>query len=526
MIKNIFTIIRAIISHYVCLLLSFPFLILTIIDTITCSIKILFSGTKKEYSGYGFFGLAIYFYKNENYLLQKHGRNAEVNYFGDGNFNTSQLFFLPVQCLNLFCKAPTVFVFLTVFIGLFSCLIWTHPETIVISFLAMFVGLFSINTASQFKYQHYNMLGWMFVPLLFYFLMNHLWVPASITMLLISYGCPTGVFVFDFVLLILSVVSFSYMPLLIAVPANIKSLSHLNFHNWHKTKIFIKEVLKVMGAQKKEVKYKRKDNKIRLRLGLVLDLFLFLQFGFLLYLLSSPFFIIWLVLIFTYGVNTYIFRFADIETPWILFLFTGVCAVINLNNYWLLLSLFFMLNPFLDHYQVYYKIKKRFFYVLQKIKPLHTKPFDDAVEEFFRKIGENKRILTAFNDPHDSYEALFEDNFYRAMLEMFININLPKHNLVIPGYAAIARNNYPGAKEFWGREVSDVIKNAKIWNLDYIIVYQEKEENYMLDEKWGKNGFKMISYLNWFQFKDRLIGLDNFTINHMAHWWLLELPEN
>lgn len=91
----------------------------------------------------------------------------------------------------------------------------------------------------------------------------------------------------------------------------------------------------------------------------------------------------------------------------------------------------------------------------------------------------------------------------------------------MPDLWAIFETNYQGAPDFWGRDVGPVLKNARFWKADYVIIYQNAGTP--LESKWEEAGFKVLNKFSWADYDEDLRGSRPYN-GEPPDWWLMKKP--
>ena len=72
---------------------------------------------------------------------------------------------------------------------------------------------------------------------------------------------------------------------------------------------------------------------------------------------------------------------------------------------------------------------------------------------------------------------------------------------MFPDWHTVGDTNYHGARNCWGNKLSDVIELIKDWNVDYIVIYRDKDE--IINSDWVLY-FDVIESFNWAQYAEAL----------------------
>lgn len=456
------------------------------------------------------------FYWTQALNIDRFGKNGISHLVADGDFKLSSWFHLTLFSIYGYWRfggavAPIV----GLFGWLFSHMLWfSHVEVSIVLIVLLVVMLSSTFYANMFEMQNYNALGWMFFPIGIYGLYTDNHLISALGWFLVSLGSFTAFFIAGFLSLVFALYKISFLPVLAIIPAGIKISSH--FFPLLKDTSSIVNLLKLIGATKKSVKYKRSFNRF-LSIRLVFFLGLYVQFIITLYTTAEKFDVLFISLIILYILNeSLIFRFADPQSIHISVMSITTVLVLLYFNPYLLISFLVMLNPpaiFLD-------FTTKSLVVPPKRKPFKVRDVLDKIYGFLKV--EKTRVLFCFDNPEGQYGKIFDG--YGPILEAFIYVANKKNIHIFPDWYFVMKYNYPGAPECWGRDVDKVLFNVKRWDVRYIIMYERAGENIL--SKFSEH-FELISSLSYSDLFSEVE--DVFTerlFRDQIKFYLLRLKEN
>ncbi|MFH1320665.1 MAG: hypothetical protein ABII90_08435 [Bacteroidota bacterium] len=464
-------------------------------------------------------GLNCFFYRTGAINLYRHGRRGRSPTLGLGNYNMARWFYYSIPSLYAYWKAPNITVLAGMFVWLFSHLVWLNSMESSWIWICIVIAAALISTnfyANTFRFQNYNVLGWMFFPAIIWAIFLKNWIIVSVLLFLASYGSFTVVFITNILLLVLSIIEFSFFPLLAAIPATVKLLTHFYpFIAVGGAKETIISVAKAIGITRKKTKYKRKRKGRKLGLLEIYHLLLNIQFILFCYFLFDDIPILLLIGFGIYIVNAIFMRFADEQSIYIMMLSLATAYLLS-NKSFLLLGSYWLMSsplPLLIGFDVY----KNVLDVVPEMGPFPVKKLILNMEKVLEPIKHGQKILMAFNDPNGIYENIFDG--YRHLIELPNYISTIKEIHLLPDWWGVLDLNYEGAPQIWGRDVESVKKNMKYWKADYVIIYQENSPE--IENKWEKDGFEFVNEFDWDKFKEDFKDYKRYS-NVSLKWFLLK----
>ncbi|MEM7161491.1 MAG: hypothetical protein AAF487_03530 [Bacteroidota bacterium] len=437
--------------------------------------------------------LVSYFYSIRAWNLKKYGRRGKTDYLGLGEYYLARCFNYSKFSLYTYWKAGAF----TVFIGmlLYACAFLFVSQKDLHFYLCLYLGITSsLFFANLFRSQNYNVIGWIFFPIVLIGLMEDLPFLVAFSLLLASYGSFTVV-VFGILFSgIWGLIQVDWLMMFAGLPALLKLLTH--FHPFLKIdkKLgleILNKVLKAIGANEK-AKYHRKKTKALNLFKLyfiVLDILFIASYAF----IVNDFPYLYTVYFGIYLINSLKFRIADDQSLHMLRLTVALITVIYAQNYYLLISLWLVISPLplmIGYYQM------RVLDLLPISQPLNLRVMESRFEQFFEEVEKGSKVLMACEDPDSKYENVFQG--FRHLIELPIYVAMLKGIRLFPDWWAVFELNYEGATEIWGTQSMEVERNMKEWNCRYVISYDwDKKE---IDPLLNDSNFEKIAELDWSEF--------------------------
>jgi len=438
--------------------------------------------------------LVSYFYSTRAWNLKKYGRTGQSDFLGLGNYYLARCFNYSLFSLNLYWKYGALTVFVGMFLWWFGFFYFPEKNLFFYSciILALSSTLFFSNT---FRSQNYNVIGWIFFPLIVIGLFEQNILLVSICILLASFGSFTVVVLACIISGIYGLFQSNILLAFAGTPAFLKLILH--FYPFLKlerktSKAILGKVLKAIGVNDK-ARYKRKKTK-------ALDLFkgyfiiLDIQFIIALYIIGKEVPIIYLITFLIYFMNAVKVRFADDQSMHMLKLTIAVVSALYINDFWILPSLWILISP-LPLMAGYYQMNV--LDILPVSKPLDLSSLEKSFESFFAKIPEKSKVLMSFENPIDRYEAVFDG--LRNYIELPIYIAMQLGIRLFPDWWAVFELNYEGATEVWGTSEKEILNNMEAWKCNYVICYSF-EGNPINKSVTQSNNLELISEFNWSEY--------------------------
>lgn len=457
------------------------------------------------------------FYRTRALNISRYGVSGQSPYLGLGNYDLTRTFYYSLPSLYLYSYAGAV----TLLAGMFgwwsSHLLWLQSNAsvtwaIVVLLLALCSSTFFANTFAK---QNYNVLGWLFFPLVLFSWGTQNWSLAVLAMLGMSFASLTTVVIAAMLAGVQSVLQLSPYPLLTMVPAFVKLATHVVplLAKGNLSSIIVK-ITKAIGMRKRDAKYVRKE-VTKLDIERLYKILLYLQFACTFFYLDGQ--VPWLF-VFSLGLwlaNATVARFADEQTfEMLLFSIATATLLQGHAHHWLLLvSYWLVVSPLFPFGRI---LERSHFLILPRLKPYNIHPILKDLKAFLDPVPKDGRVLMAFSDPKGKYEEIFDR--YRVIVEVihFVANKMKIH--FIPDWWGIFELNYEGAPDFWGRDVEEVMLNLDYWQAQYLIIYQHAGTQ--LDRKWQQAGFRQLSHFSWQRYESSFYPHKPYN-TVTPDWWLL-----
>lgn len=456
------------------------------------------------------------FYRTQWININRYGQLSRSPIVGLGDYSLSNWWHLSSLASYIYANAGAVTTLLGTLFWALSHLIWFQTTNWSWVLLITAIVLFS-STAylMAFARQNYQILGWMWLPIAFYGLLNDQIVIAVLAFFAAALMGLTALFVSIILVFAHVLYTGSFNLLLVLLPA--VAVTTLKFIPILKTgglKSSVFMIGKLIGFFHVDVRYKRKSMRIGFKNTYFLLLYAFSLFLILLDTGNMP--VLLSVVYCLFLLNQLFIRFADDQS--LIILFVGVAAAEGLGmGGWLSLAgILIAANPvpfMLDggDYKNRDNLSKPYEY-----KPFDTEPLLSDLR-FFLDVRPGSRVLFAFDDPGDDYRKIFDG--YRILLEAPLVIAAEKEFHLFPDWYAVSQTNYKDAPSFWGRDISIVIKNMLFWKADYVIIYQDSDTE--LDPSWKVSEFKEVSKFSWAKQEKYMRGVKPYS-GKTPDWWLLK----
>ena len=449
--------------------------------------------------------------------LYRFGRSGKSPNLGLGNYTLSQLFHYSLLSLYAYWKAGAVTLLLGMFGWWTGHFLWLDMNSnpawcLLIIFLTLISTFFYSHT---FVRQNYNVLGWMFLPIVLYGWAQENWTLATLACLGASFGSITVVFLAFLLSITYSLEILSFNPFLTIFPASIKFLLHLSPYlskvNINKT---MSNISKAIGLTSRKAKYIR-NKKLGFEVPKIYRFIIAIQFLIVFLLITGKLPVLLITSFILWIVNSKFLRFADDQSVDILIVTVSASLLLatSKESIWLIVSYWLLISP-VPLLSGYYGF--RHLAIVPVLQPVNILPVLNEIHMFLSPAEKGSTILMAFEDPENKYEKLFDG--YRSLVDAPKYVASEKDIHLLPYWWEIFEINYEGAPDFWGRDVEDVQRQMEKWSADYAIVYQENDP--ILDKKWTEAGFKKLTHISWKKYQDFFGGAFPFT-EPAPDWWLL-----
>jgi hypothetical protein len=217
-------------------------------------------------------------------------------------------------------------------------------------------------------------------------------------------------------------------------------------------------------------------------------------------------------------INQRIRRFADEQSMYLVFVSCFASRMMLIPWSWGALAAFILVaNPFPFLLGLSNLKKQRLLTWIPKKTPYDHTSLLDGLKNFLSSVPASKRVLMAFDDPHDRYESVFDG--FRILRDTVAYVANKQCIHLFPDWFAVAETNYEGSPGFWGRSREKVLENMKQWGAEYAIIYQESGTT--LDASW-QDEFEVLSTFDWGEWSNELCGEEPWSSEITPKWWLLK----
>jgi hypothetical protein len=461
-------------------------------------------------------GLSYLFYDIQALNFEYFRRKDTSPYLGFGHYPMSRWFSYSKIAMIIAKNWKPVLVPACMFLWLASHLIWVQSFSI--GYILLFLGLLLISSAffhQTFTAQNYNVLGWLFFPLGMYGLLtgNLLltaigWLGAgafSITTLAVA------VF-FTVACCIQAQSAFLLLSLLPGIAALlVQCILSLDVRNLKEN---IRNILHRIGFSEKKNAYKRTSSK-GIQTGILYFLILLMASLACFYFQTNT--LPWqgLAALMVVLINTFFFRFADPQSIQMMLMTAGFS--ITLENPSILQGILYWMLIAPPAFIFYGTQKMKDFVIMPERKLKSIAPILQGVEDFLSPVNSGEKVLFAFDDPRGIYENLFDG--YRWLNEVPAYIATKRKFLFLPTWWTVFEAIAQKSPEFWGRSVDEVKRNAINLGMDYVVIYQEENEE--LETEWKTGGFRLLKKFSWKEHAD-LLNREKVLLKDPPVWFLLQ----
>lgn len=460
--------------------------------------RILANGQWSSYSGFRpLYAINFLFYWTQTLNFDRYGRSGRSPNVSAGNYHLGDWWHLSLTSGYLFSRIGSMLPILCMLGWLGSQFVWLRDERIEPAWLLGVVVLALASSyfyAATFVFLNYNALGWMFMPLGLYATMEGYYWAAGVAWLAASIGSITAILIACMICLSWSIVSSTILPIVAILPALIKLTSHFVFvENIKRSVVDLAKSIGLTSKVSSTAKYEFRSLSSRLFRP---DSIQFLSsgvifFGVCHYIDRNEGALLVLAVLFLWVVNAGIARFADQQSLYMA-MFTVATAVAINSSTWVVLGAYWLVVSPLP-WLISAATGDRNWDCPKAYGPFNIQQYIRLSNEFLSTAPKGSRILLALDDPQGDYMKVFDG--YRIIYEIAFYTGNLRETLVFPDWHAIAEYNKVGDIGFWGREVSAVRENVRVWKADYVLVYQESGSK--LNEKWELKGFTNEGNLDW-----------------------------
>ena len=108
---------------------------------------------------------------------------------------------------------------------------------------------------------------------------------------------------------------------------------------------------------------------------------------------------------------------------------------------------------------------------VEKLEPISLQSVTSRCENFMNIAPRESKLMMCFQDPHGSYENIF--NGFRYSVELGVYSGYAVGRVVVPNYYMVFENNYIGARDTWCNDPGEVREKALEFGIDCVIVNTE-----------------------------------------------------
>lgn len=450
------------------------------------------------------------FYHTEWLNLRRTGRGGVSSIVGLGEYPLSSWFFLSNISLGLFANAGAMVTYFGTIFWILGFMFW-WPNTDVSGLcLTIFLLTLSVHTyAMAFVRQNYQIVSWVFAGPLIYFA-----EPGRelIFFLLVILVAETGITAYVLclpVVLFLGIEAQAYgliMLYLLGCAPIIWRMKYLIRSNQFKKTII--QIISLIGAKQKRVRYSRNLKKWELPTLYFFSLYSFAFFAFT-FVSGQVQYLIFIGAC-CYFLNQKIMRIADEESLMMFNVTLATHTILTLEQSYLNIVIFwFIVNPppFLLAVQVF-DFEKGLGQI-RRPKLIKQHNFVESVSTLIQSVRNGEKIMCAFPDPIGQYQNLFLG--YRIIHEVTLNAAAKNNIHCLPDWWGVSETNYEGAPSLWGISSDNLKKNCERWQCKYAIVYDPeilvKDSGFLKD-------FEIIGSFDW-GFANREFPSHNLWPKHM-----------
>jgi hypothetical protein len=465
--------------------------------------------------------LNSFFYKTQWLNFERYGRSGVSPVAGLGEYPLSSWFHLTLLSSWFYAGAGAVTTLLGALVWVLLHLVWLDMVAwewgVVITAILLFS---STSFAMAFARQNYNILGWMWLPLALYAVLNGQWALAALAWLVASLASITVVFAALPLMLIYSICVGQWEGVLSMLPAILKLGFHLVpmlYGGGIKTGLL--GIGKMIGLTSVGVRYRRTS----MRLGMV-NLYLIATYAIacgLMWWGQKTLPILPLTALGMFVINQRLIRFADDQSVIILFITVFSAALLSSPRSWIsLMGLLLAANTLPAFLGLVSAKLNQTLVRVPSFRPYDHEPILSGIEKFLMDVPKGSRIYFAFNDPAGVYERIFDG--YRNLLELPLFVAATRDIHLFPDWYAVAETNYQGAPNCWGRTPEKVLENAVSWGARYVVIYQDSATE--LAAVWNNLGFVEQASFDWGEWSSELQEHNLWSSESPPKWWILEVP--
>lgn len=455
--------------------------------------KILLKGKWNQYMGFDpYYSINNLFYRTQLINIEKYGRDGVSPLLGLGSYSLKNWFHLSLPASYIYANAGAVTMLFGTLTWVLSHLLWLdtgEPHWVLLITATLFVS--STSYAMAFARQNYQILGWLFLPIVLYAVNTDLIALATITYFSIGIFSITATVLAFPIIVSMIIINSSWEMLYVVIPTIILTLAKFSLLFEADGRKAIDSIAKLIGAKKTKSIYQREINNIN-----IVSLYftaLYFMCAILFGILSTKISYILILGAALYLLNQRFIRIADDQSLIILNATIWTHEIIKAEKDLMLLILFWLaVSPVTIFLHIGRVNKVNNKLELMEYEPFDHKPLLDEIKKFLEPVIPGERIYFAFDDPKGKYKNIFDG--YRVIYEAPLLVASDKGVHLFPDWWAVSETNYLGAPKCWGRGLSDVIKMCDTWDSNYAIIYQESGTE--IEEKW-LDDFILIGSFDW-----------------------------
>ncbi len=452
------------------------------------------------------------------FAMRRFGKKGVCSSLGDGALGMDRFWFITRLSLFASYRFPCLVPLGGMLVWLFSHFIWIGEASMPLVFGCMVLASVSVIwNANAFCLQNYNALGWALLPFGMFALIQENWLLAAILWFGISFVSFTVAVIAGFFCVCAFLVWGQWEFLLSAIPCGAKLLVNVARGLCANRQVILDTSIAI-GARKGSGRYAYHSGYKRNRL-----IVYFLPVGFL-FATSSfgianevPWLFVFAYILFL--VNSFLTRFADLQSISLLFASSGIATVLDTGKAWLLLPLWILLSPPPITLGLAGKPQTAFRVPVRKPYPIGRAI--EKMDQFFSGVKKGSRVLVAFSDPKGRRENLFDG--YRWILEYGAWSALKQDILFFPNWWAVYQSFSRNGPEWWGRYPEEVEKAVEQWRMDYVVVYEKDGERF--SSEWEESGFEPVAIFDFASIREDLDGHQIFPGKKLI-WHLLKVPSS
>lgn len=380
---------------------------------------------------------------------------------------------------------------------LMSTLLYVRSASLLWILTLMIILMFSSTIfATAFVNQNYQILGFMWYPILFYSISNHSQILSSLIITTISYFSITAALLVYPILIIEigtvhpgSFLSICIIPITILV-ARLSKIPR-GSSSFRNTWI---DLLKLIGFTRRGVKYRRKSMRVNFPLIYITITHILLAGGIFLQGGKKAELIVITTIMMT--INETLFRIADRESLILLNVSVAVYAVlINRPSILLVILFLIVVNPLPIFLGIPMILDKHNRKRIKPLSPFNLQPVLKATSDLLGDQRIGRLALMCFQDPVGEYEKLFMDYSKYIEVPIWAGSNLGIH--VIPDWYFVAQTNYPNAHSVWCSSPSDASRILRDYGGNCAIFFGD---NHLLHGESLSSQFELVGKLDFSEF--------------------------